>query len=121
MAAAPVLVRQPHVHQHDLGVEGGDLSERARGIARLAHHLNLGILLKNRAQPGSHYMMSSCIECNTLKTNRTPQEAGMRLIRKPKRPKWHPFVQINFTLHQHDSWRRFIDLAYWNVELGEDV
>ena len=45
----------------------------------------------------------------------------MRLIRKPKRPKWRPFVQINFTLHQHDSWKHFIDLAYWNVELGEDV
>ena len=63
----------------------------------------------------------SCIECNTQKANRTPQEAGMHLIRKPKRPKWRPFVQINFTLHQHDSWKHFIDLAYWNVELGEDV
>jgi hypothetical protein len=45
----------------------------------------------------------------------------MRLIRKPKRPKWRPFVQITFALHQHDSWKHFIDLAYWNVELGEDV
>ena len=43
------------------------------------------------------------------------------LIRKPKRPKWRPFVQINFTLHKHDSWKHFVDLAYWNVELGEDV
>jgi hypothetical protein len=30
-------------------------------------------------------------------------------------------VQVNFTLHRHDSWRHFVDLAYWNVELGEDV
>jgi hypothetical protein len=45
----------------------------------------------------------------------------MRLIRKPKRPKWRPFVQIQFSLNQHDSWKHFIDLAYWNVELGEDV
>lgn len=21
----------------------------------------------------------------------------------------------------HDSWKHFLDLAYWNVELGEDV
>ncbi|HSY17813.1 MAG TPA: hypothetical protein VK815_05735 [Candidatus Acidoferrales bacterium] len=39
----------------------------------------------------------------------------------PYTPKWRPFVQINFTLHRHDSWKHFIDLAYWNVELGEDV
>jgi hypothetical protein len=29
-------------------------------------------------------------------------------------------VQINLGLHQHDSWKHFIDLAYWNVELGEE-
>ena len=66
-------------------------------------------------------IVCSCVECNTQKANRTPQEAGMRLVRKPKRPKWRPFVQINFSLHHHDSWKHFIDLAYWNVELGEDV
>ncbi len=66
-------------------------------------------------------IVCSCIPCNTRKANCTPQEAGMHLIRKPKRPKWRPFVQINFTLNQHDSWKHFVDLAYWNVELGEDV
>ena len=66
-------------------------------------------------------IVCSCVECNTQKANRTPQEAGLHLIRKPKRPKWRPFVQINFSLHRHDSWEHFIDLAYWNVELGEDV
>lgn len=66
-------------------------------------------------------IVCSCIECNTKKANCTPSEAGMHLIRKPKRPKWRPFVQINFTLYHHDSWKHFVDLAYWNVELGEDV
>jgi 5-methylcytosine-specific restriction endonuclease McrA len=65
-------------------------------------------------------IVCSCIECNTRKANRTPQEAAMRLIRKPKRPKWRPFVQISFGAVQHDSWKQFIDLAYWNVELGEE-
>ena len=66
-------------------------------------------------------IVTACIACNNRKANRTPPEAGLHLVRKPKRPKWRPFVQINFTLHQHDSWKHFIDLAYWNVELGEDV
>jgi hypothetical protein len=37
------------------------------------------------------------------------------------RPKWRPFVNITFDGHRHESWRHFVDLAYWNVELGEDV
>jgi 5-methylcytosine-specific restriction endonuclease McrA len=65
-------------------------------------------------------IVCSCIACNTRKANRTPHEAGMKLIRKPKRPKWRPFLQINVGLHYHDSWKHFIDIAYWNVELGEE-
>jgi len=65
-------------------------------------------------------IVCSCIECNTLKANRTPFEAGMKLIRKPKRPKWRPFLQIHFGLQYHESWKHFVDIAYWNVELGEE-
>ncbi len=65
-------------------------------------------------------IVCSCIPCNTHKANKTPHEARMRLIRKPKRPKWRPFVQVNFGVQMHDSWRHFLDLAYWNVELGEE-
>ena len=85
--------------------------------------LNLDhVIPRDRGGPTTwENIVCSCIECNTLKANRTPQEAGMHLVRKPKRPKWRPFVQINLSLHQHDSWKHFVDLAYWNVELGEDV
>ena len=64
-------------------------------------------------------VVCSCIGCNTRKGNRLPHEAHMKLIRKPKRPKWRPFVQVTFTTHQHESWRHFVDLAYWNVELSD--
>ena len=64
-------------------------------------------------------IVCSCIACNTRKGNRLPHQAGMKLIRKPERPKWRPFVHITFDAQVHDSWRHFIDLAYWNVELGE--
>ena len=85
--------------------------------------LNLDhVIPRDRGGPTTwENIVCSCVECNTRKANSTPQEAGMSLIRKPKRPKWRPFVQINFTLHRHDSWKHFIDLAYWNVELGEEV
>jgi 5-methylcytosine-specific restriction endonuclease McrA len=64
-------------------------------------------------------IVCSCILCNTRKANRTPQEAGLHLIRKPKRPKWRPFVHLTFSSQQHESWRHFVDLAYWNVELSD--
>ena len=66
-------------------------------------------------------IVCSCIPCNTRKANRTPAEAGIRLIRKPKRPKWRPFVQVSFGAPVHESWKHFLDIAYWNVELGEEL
>ena len=65
-------------------------------------------------------IVCSCIPCNTRKSNRTPSEASMRLVRKPKRPKWRPFVQVTFGAPIHESWKHFLDVAYWNVELGEE-
>jgi 5-methylcytosine-specific restriction endonuclease McrA len=64
-------------------------------------------------------IVCSCIPCNTRKANRSPQEVGMRLIRKPVRPKWRPFLHITFDASVHESWLQFVDLAYWNAELGE--
>jgi len=63
-------------------------------------------------------IVCSCIPCNTKKGNRLPHEAGMQLIRKPKRPKWRPFVNISLSNQPHESWKHFLDIAYWNVELG---
>ncbi|HNQ89996.1 MAG TPA: HNH endonuclease [Verrucomicrobiota bacterium] len=85
--------------------------------------LNLDhVIPRDRGGPTSwENIVCSCVECNTRKANRTPQEAGMHLIRKPKRPKWRPFVQVNLGLPYHDDWKHFLDLAYWNVELGEDL
>ena len=64
-------------------------------------------------------VVCSCIPCNTRKGNRLPHDAGMHLVRKPKRPKWQPFVSVTFSGPHHESWKHFIDLAYWNVELGD--
>ena len=84
--------------------------------------LNLDhVIPRDRGGPTTwENIVCSCVPCNTRKANQTPAEAGMRLIRKPRRPKWRPFVQINLGMHHHDSWKHFLDVAYWNVELGEE-
>jgi 5-methylcytosine-specific restriction endonuclease McrA len=65
-------------------------------------------------------IVCSCIPCNTRKANRTPAQAGMRLIKKPERPKWRPFIHLTFGTTLHESWKHFVDTAYWHVELGGD-
>jgi 5-methylcytosine-specific restriction endonuclease McrA len=105
-----------------------NIFERDRNTCQYCGHifdrkdLNLDhVVPRHRGGPTSwENIVCSCIQCNTKKANRSPQEAGMHLIRKPKRPKWRPFIQVNFGLNYHDSWKHFLDIAYWNVELGEE-
>jgi 5-methylcytosine-specific restriction endonuclease McrA len=64
-------------------------------------------------------IVCSCVKCNTRKANRLPHEAGMRLIRKPVRPKWRPVISLVLGTQHREMWKDFLDLAYWNVELDE--
>ena len=64
-------------------------------------------------------VVCSCIPCNTKKGNRLAHQVNMHLIHKPERPRWRPFVHLTLNGTQHESWKHFIDLAYWNVELSD--
>ena len=64
-------------------------------------------------------VVCSCIPCNTRKGNRRPPEASMKLIRKPKRPKLRTFLNVQISRNGPETWRHFLDLAYWNVELSD--
>lgn len=57
----------------------------------------------------------ACMDCNKRKADRTPEQAGMRLRRKPFRPKWQPLYAAREV--RIESWSRFISEAYWNVKL----
>lgn len=63
-------------------------------------------------------VVCSCIRCNSKKGNRTPQEAGMKLLKKPKKPKWRPlFISGKFPIDE--SWERFLDINRWEVNITE--
>ncbi len=83
--------------------------------------LNLDhVIPRDRGGPTTwENIVCSCIPCNTRKANRTPHEAHMHLIRQPRKPRWRPFVEFNLGREKHESWKRFLDIAYWNVELGD--
>lgn len=64
-------------------------------------------------------IVCACFDCNTKKGNRTPREAGMRLIRKPFEPKYVPTFRVHIRDKRYSSWKSFLDTMYWNVELKD--
>jgi len=58
-----------------------------------------------------------CVRCNSRKGGLLLHETGMQLIKLPAKPRWHPFVKISFTHSRYESWKNFLDVAYWNTEL----
>ncbi len=68
-------------------------------------------------------VVCSCHACNRRKGGRTPEEAGMALIKRPHRPHWTPLSAESFSLRQHREWMPYlntVDTAYWNTELLRD-
>jgi hypothetical protein len=67
-------------------------------------------------------VVCSCFDCNRRKGGRTPEEAGMRLINRPVRPRWTPNMDFRAGAKYYREWVPFlnlIDASYWNVELTE--
>ncbi len=49
-------------------------------------------------------------EMNAVKANRLPHEAGLRLVRKPARPKARPFVSVAAGSDVDPSWTQFLHM-----------
>ena len=58
-----------------------------------------------------------CVACNSRKGGRTPQQAGMHLIRPRTRPRQNPLLQGKLQNPRYESWKAFLSDAYWNVDL----
>jgi len=62
-------------------------------------------------------LVCCCVDCNRRKGGRTPRQAGMRLIRKPERPRHHPTLTVRLSEDRYSCWGAFLNDAYWTVEL----
>src|SRR5215212_4992833 len=62
-------------------------------------------------------IVCACVACNVRKGGRTPKEANMHLIRKPEKPKRSPMLNLKLSNRKYQSWKSFLDNAYWSVEL----
>src|SRR5262249_56065497 len=62
-------------------------------------------------------IVCACVSCNVRKGGRTPKQAHLTLIRRPEKPKRSPLLNLKLTHRKYQSWRTFLDNAYWSVEL----
>ncbi len=65
-------------------------------------------------------VVCSCLDCNRQKGGHLPGEVGMRLLKKPLKPAWMPFMEVLSKGIQYHEWRPFlniVDFSYWNLEL----
>lgn len=62
-------------------------------------------------------VVCACVACNKRKGGRTPEEAGMHLIRPPHMPKRSPVIHLKLRSKRYQSWKTFLSNAYWSVEL----
>lgn len=75
-----------------------------------------------RVQGGSHTwenLVVACVRCNARKGGRTPEQAHVKLIRRPLRPKRNPVITLRLGQAKYQSWKAFLDEAYWTVELRD--
>ena len=62
-------------------------------------------------------IVCACTDCNKHKGGRRPAEAGMKLIQKPVQPSHCPIIQLKLGSNKYQSWKQFLDNAYWSVPL----
>jgi 5-methylcytosine-specific restriction endonuclease McrA len=76
--------------------------------------------IKPRSQGGKttwENIVTCCINCNVKKGGRTPEQAHMKLLSKPIKPRRSPVINIRLSDRRYASWKQFLDEAYWTVEL----
>jgi 5-methylcytosine-specific restriction endonuclease McrA len=53
-------------------------------------------------------VVAACIECNTKKADKTPEEAGMKLSKKPRKPKnYIRFELTKYSKDLFDQWEKY--------------
>ena len=62
-------------------------------------------------------IVTCCIPCNRRKGDRLPERAGLRLVRRPRRPSAHPHLTLSLGVHRApESWRHYL---YWDLSWDE--
>jgi 5-methylcytosine-specific restriction endonuclease McrA len=55
-------------------------------------------------------VVCSCVDCNRRKGGRTPNQARLRLRRRPARPRWTPLIHLASHV-RYQEWRPFLNVV----------
>ena len=83
-------------------------------------HLNLDHVVPRTlgGQTTWENVVASCVDCNRRKGGRTPQQARLRLRRKPVRPRWTPLMNLAISKPRYDEWRPFLSIVDGGLRAG---
>ena len=74
------------------------------------------VVPRSRGGPTSwENCVAACADCNRVKADRTPREAGMALRTRPARPRWSPVLRVPRD-QVRPSWATFMAKAQWTLE-----
>ena len=77
------------------------------------HQLNLDHVVPRSQGGGSSWenVVCSCHRCNWKKGGRTPEQCGLRLLKKPTRPAWTPFLADAALRSRYSEWGPFLGVS----------
>ncbi|MEP5153963.1 HNH endonuclease [Planktotalea sp.] len=91
------------------------------GVKKSARDLTFDhVMPRSRNGPATfENIVAACQTCNVRKANRTPREAGMKLLREPREPSPHELDKVGRKLARvqkelHQTW---LDFLYWGADL----
>ena len=84
----------------------------ASGVPNISGDLTIDhVVPKSRGGPDTwENLVAACVPCNNRKGNRTPEEAQMKLARRPFRPS-HVMYMRDFIGQGEDAWKPFLFAA----------
>lgn len=104
-----ILLQEMKFNRQNL-LERDDFRCQYCGKAFAPKELNMDHVLPKDKGGGTSWenVVTSCIKCNSKKSNRLPREAGMRLLKDPRRPARRPFVSSLYGRPVEKTWEHFL-------------
>ena len=93
------------------------------GVVKSARELNVDHVVPVCAGGPSTWenVVCCCVPCNRRKGSRSPESVGMRLLRPPRRPRWHPLHDASRRRPHPEDWAHFVDAAILDWRPGSEL
>ncbi len=109
------LQRYVHVPYHGIALSRHNIMRRDNYSCQYCgtvKNLTLDHLLPRSRGGETNWqnLVTACIRCNSRKGDRTPEEAGLKLLQKPAKPSLLTFLKLHLNSHNED-WRIYLGMG----------